>query len=112
MKKIVGKNIYPLLIAKRPNNCILGCAGAGQEFIRGILKRNMCDTESTAKWLLNRYISELKNLFDKRYKNHINLNEVFQIKLIENPVSAPTDTWTIYDSSESINGLYHIGGTL
>lgn len=40
-------------------------------FEESSLANHMTDTASTARWLLDRYVNELKNLFDKRYKNHI-----------------------------------------
>lgn len=37
----------------------------------GGLSKKLCNTETTAKWLMDRYVNELKNLFDKRYRHHI-----------------------------------------
>ncbi|MDX1808925.1 MAG: hypothetical protein R3331_05260 [Sulfurospirillaceae bacterium] len=42
----------------------------------GGLAKKLCDTEQAAKWLLDRYVAELKNLFDPRYKNYIDINLV------------------------------------
>lgn len=43
----------------------------------GGLAKKLCNTEEAAKWLMDRYISELKNLFDVRYKNSIDIHHVF-----------------------------------
>lgn len=40
-------------------------------FEKSTLAYRMNNTESAARWLLDRYVNELKNLFDPRYKNHI-----------------------------------------
>ena len=37
----------------------------------GALSKRLSNTEIAAKWLMDRYVAELKNLFDIRYKNHI-----------------------------------------
>jgi len=49
----------------------------------GALAKRLCDTETTAKWLLDRYVAELKNLFDRRYKDHLDLKKVFVVGLEE-----------------------------
>jgi hypothetical protein len=53
---------------------LLGCGG---------LASRICSTEEATKWLMDRYISELKNLFDPRYKNHIDLNNTIVTRYYE-----------------------------
>lgn len=43
----------------------------------GGLSSKLCNTEEATKWLLDRYVAELKNLFDPRYKNFIEIESVF-----------------------------------
>jgi len=43
----------------------------------GGLSTKLCDTEEATKWLLDRYVAELKNLFDSRYKDFIEIDMVF-----------------------------------
>lgn len=40
-------------------------------FEKSSLANHLTNTESAACWLMDRYVNELKNLFDIRYKNHI-----------------------------------------
>lgn len=40
-------------------------------FEESSLANHMTDTGAAAQWLLDRYVNELKNLFDERYKNYI-----------------------------------------
>ena len=43
----------------------------------GGLASKLCNTEEATKWLLDRYVAELKNLFDERYKDYIEIESVF-----------------------------------
>lgn len=43
----------------------------------GGLATKLCNTEEATKWLLDRYVAELKNLFDSRYKDFIEIDMVF-----------------------------------
>lgn len=43
----------------------------------GGLSNKLCSTEQATEWLMDRYVSELKNLFDNRYKNYIKIDEIF-----------------------------------
>lgn len=43
---------------------------------QGSLAHVIDDTQNVSIWLMNRYISELKNLFDSRYRLSINLKNV------------------------------------
>lgn len=40
-------------------------------FDQGALSKRLCNTEMLVRWLMDRYTNELKNLFDSRYKNHL-----------------------------------------
>jgi hypothetical protein len=40
-------------------------------FGNGAMYKRLCDTETVVRWLMDRYTNELKNLFDARYKNHL-----------------------------------------
>lgn len=40
-------------------------------FGNGAMSKRLCDTETVVRWLMDRYTNELKNLFDSRYKNHL-----------------------------------------
>lgn len=40
-------------------------------FDKSYLADHMTGTGSAVCWLMDRYVNELKNLFDERYKNHI-----------------------------------------
>ena len=79
----------------------------------GGLWERLCDTETTAKWLMDRYVAELKNLFDAKYKNYIDINAVSLIQLHEDYASAATETWQNYDpSEESTLKAYHMAESL
>ena len=41
----------------------------------GSLAKSICNSENTVSWLLDRYVAELKNLFDPRSKNFLYLNK-------------------------------------
>ena len=58
----------------------------------GGLAKKLCSTEEASKWLMDRYVAELKNLFDKKYKNSIDIHHVF-MKMYEDEkmVSEPTE---------------------
>jgi len=43
----------------------------------GGLSTKLCSTEQAAIWLMDRYVAELKNLFDPRYKDFIEIESVF-----------------------------------
>lgn len=43
----------------------------------GGLATKLCNTEQATTWLMDRYIAELKNLFDTRYKDFIEIESVF-----------------------------------
>lgn len=43
----------------------------------GGLASKLCSTEQAAIWLMDRYVAELKNLFDPRYKDFIEIESVF-----------------------------------
>ena len=43
----------------------------------GGLATKLCSTEQAAIWLMDRYVAELKNLFDPRYKDFIEIESVF-----------------------------------
>lgn len=43
----------------------------------GGLAKHIDDISSTISWLMDRYINEMKNLFDSRYKNYIDISTVF-----------------------------------
>lgn len=43
----------------------------------GGLAPKLCTTEQATIWLMDRYVAELKNLFDDRYKDHIEIDKVF-----------------------------------
>lgn len=68
------ENTMRLKINKWLFKALLGCGG---------LAKKICSTEEAAKWLMNRYVSELKNLFDTRYKNHIDVNQTQIIRYSE-----------------------------
>lgn len=68
------ENTMRLKINKWLFKALLGCGG---------LAKKICSTEEAAKWLMNRYVSELKNLFDTRYKNHIDINQTQIIRYKE-----------------------------
>lgn len=48
----------------------------------GSLSKHSDSTESIASWIMNRYVSELKNLFDPRYKNSIDPKKISITNLI------------------------------
>ncbi|WOE70506.1 hypothetical protein RZR97_02780 [Hydrogenimonas thermophila] len=75
----------------------------------GALSNRLCSTEMTAKWLMDRYVNELKNLFDKRYKDALDIQKVYVLGLEEFHAVAATTAWDI-DSVEESGELYHIGG--
>jgi len=45
---------------------------------KGSLSTVIYNYEATINWLFNRYISEYRNLFDKRSKNHLNIHNINQ----------------------------------
>ena len=58
----------------------------------GGLSKKLCSTEEASKWLMDRYVAELKNLFDKKYKNSIDIHHVFiEGYEDEKTVSEPTE---------------------
>ena len=40
-------------------------------FGKGAMSKKLCDTETVVRWLMDRFTNEIKNLFDSRYKNHL-----------------------------------------
>lgn len=48
----------------------------------GALSKRMYCTKAVSKWLMDRYVAMLKNLFDKRYKN--SLSPSFIVEFDEN----------------------------
>lgn len=68
--------------------------------IGGLYKHSHSTREITI-WLMKRYMSELQNLFDKRYKNYIPINHVMIVPFID--TSVHTAIWsdeTIYSWEE------------
>jgi len=57
---------------------MLGCGG---------LASKLCSTEQAAIWLMDRYVGELKNLFDPRYKDFIEIDTVFLENYIDGKTS-------------------------
>jgi hypothetical protein len=53
----------------------------------GGLATKLCNTEQATTWLMDRYVAELKNLFDTRYKDFIEIESVF----IKNYVDGKTN---------------------
>ena len=45
------------------------------------MSRHMMSTESLTKFMLDRYVSELKNILDPRYKHHVNI-ENFNLSVL------------------------------
>lgn len=45
-------------------------------FGKGAFSRNLSDTATLVAWLQNRFISEMKNLFDCRYKNSVDPSHI------------------------------------
>ena len=43
----------------------------------GGLSTKLCSTEQATIWLMDRYVAELKNLFDQRYKDYIKIESIF-----------------------------------
>jgi len=69
----------------------------------GALSSKLCSTEMTAKWLMDRYVAELKNLFDKRYKDHLDIRKVYVVGLEEFHAVAATTAWDIDSVEESVD---------
>lgn len=53
----------------------------------GGLSTKLCDTEEATKWLLDRYVAELKNLFDSRYKDFIEIDMVFVESYVDGKIN-------------------------
>ena len=53
----------------------------------GGLASKLCSTEQAAIWLMDRYVGELKNLFDPRYKDFIEIDTVFLENYIDGKTS-------------------------
>lgn len=49
----------------------------------GGLASKLCSTEQATIWLMDRYVAELKNLFDVRYKDHIEIDMVFVASYVD-----------------------------
>lgn len=49
----------------------------------GGLASKLCSTEQATIWLMDRYVAELKNLFDVRYKDHIEIDMVFVVSYVD-----------------------------
>ena len=49
----------------------------------GGLAKKIDSIEGTISWLFDRYINEMKNLFDERYKNYIDISTVYIVDFEE-----------------------------
>jgi len=50
---------------------------------RGSLAKNLCNTKGASKWLMDRYVAELKNLFDPRYKDNLDAKKTRIVPFLE-----------------------------
>ena len=53
----------------------------------GGLASKLCNTEEATKWLLDRYVAELKNLFDERYKDYIEIDMFFVESYVDGKIN-------------------------
>lgn len=49
----------------------------------GGLASKLCNTEQATIWLMDRYVAELKNLFDPRYKDYIEIDKVLVERYVD-----------------------------
>ncbi len=76
----------------------------------GALAKRLCNTETVVKWLMDRYVAELKNLFDSRYRIYIELSEVQLTSFEESHTSAGTEVWQNRDPWEESTCDYSVSG--
>ena len=58
----------------------------------GGLAKHINEVSATVSWLMDRYINEMKNLFDERYKNYI---DVSTIKIVDYEVDKCSSTYLL-----------------